>query len=103
MVGLKEIDQGVCITVEDNGIGVEKSKEQNKQSKNNHQSYGSKILGERIDILNYNQIKKIRFGLSNLNKKGINSGTCATLFIPFSIIKNLTPKIAHSFPNYEKN
>lgn len=26
MVGFKEIDQGVCITVEDNGIGVEKSK-----------------------------------------------------------------------------
>jgi LytS/YehU family sensor histidine kinase len=26
VVGFKEIDQGVCITVEDNGIGVEKSK-----------------------------------------------------------------------------
>jgi signal transduction histidine kinase len=26
VVGFKEIDQGVCITVEDNGIGIEKSK-----------------------------------------------------------------------------
>lgn len=103
VISVIEKQRGLYFKVEDNGIGLENSKKQKKKSKNHHKSLGNKILKERIDILNHNQIEKITFEVGNLNVKGVSSGTCASLFIPFSIIKKLKPK-SHLEPLiHEKN
>lgn len=103
VISVIEEQKGLCIKVEDNGIGLENSKKQKKKLKNHHNSLGNKILKERIDILNHNQKEKIAFEVGNLNVKGVSSGTCASLFIPFSILQKLKPK-SHLEPlHHEKN
>jgi sensor histidine kinase YesM len=44
-------ENGVSVTVTDNGIGRERSKEINQQ-RQNHQSFGLKSVEERIQLIN---------------------------------------------------
>lgn len=92
VISVKEKNDGISITVEDNGVGVEASKKQKENSKNHHKSYGNKILIERVALLNRNQNQKIEFKISDLNNENTTSGTRTQLFIPNTIIKKLTPK-----------
>ena len=102
IVTIKEEPEGIYIITEDNGVGVEASKKRNKKSKIQHKSFGSKILTERIEILNHHQSSKITFTLTEIDKKEVLSGACSILFIPFLIIHKLTPKSILKLKSYEK-
>jgi sensor histidine kinase YesM len=103
VISLKHSKLGLTILVEDNGVGIEKSIAIKRRYRNHHKSYGNTILLERIDLLNFNQIEKIKFKIGNLNKKGVDSGTSAELLIPNPIIKKLTPKNGFKSLYHEKN
>ena len=103
VISIKHSKLGLTILVEDNGVGIEKSIAIKRWYRNHHKSYGNTILLERIDLLNFNQIEKIKFKIGNLNKKGVSSGTSAELFIPNPIIKKLTPKNGFKSLYHEKN
>jgi sensor histidine kinase YesM len=93
VISVFEKQRGIYFKVEDNCIGLESSKKQKLKSKNHHESLGNKILRERLDILNYNQREKITFNIVNLDVEWVSSGTCATLYVPFSIMQKLQPKL----------
>lgn len=103
VISVFEKQRGIYFKVEDNCIGLESSKKQKLKSKNHYKSLGNKILRERLDILNYNQREKITFSLGNLDVEGVSSGTCATLYVPFSIKQKLQPKLTIEPLNHEKN
>lgn len=100
VISVNEENNGISITVEDNGVGIEASKKQKKNSKNHHKSYGNKILIQRVALLNRNQNQKIEFKISALHNEHKSSGTRTQLFIPNSILKKLTQK---SSPKPEPN
>ncbi len=85
-------EKGLSFVVEDNGVGLEHSKKQKKKSKKHHHSLGNKILRERLDILNSYKRENITFKVGNLDVEGVDSGTCATLYIPFSFLQKLELK-----------
>ena len=73
----------MIITLEDNGVG-RKEAQLNKQLKEDHnehkpQSMATKILKERIDLLNYLYKEKSEFYLEDIIKENKVAGTKATL------------------------
>jgi sensor histidine kinase YesM len=71
------------ITIQDNGIGRKKSAEINK-SRINHQSQGTNIIGERINILQKQYAnEKVRFFYTDLvQEDGMVAGTRVELILP---------------------
>jgi LytS/YehU family sensor histidine kinase len=103
VISVKKNQNGLRFVVEDNCIGLERSKNQKKNFKTHHKSLGNKILRERLDILNTNQNEQITFHIGNLDVEGVSSGTCATLNVPYSIMKKIEPKSTLEFLIPEKN
>lgn len=71
------------ITIDDNGIGREKSGELNAIKNRNHTSFATEAMQNRIDILNKTRLKPIK--LSYVDKKnpyGQASGTIVNIEIP---------------------
>ncbi len=83
-IGLWLVDKNIIYTIEDNGIGIKKSKELNKKNKKDHKSLGMQISNERI--INYKKITKqnIRIQVIDLTK-GNKSGTRVIFTIPVNI------------------
>ena len=103
VISILEKEKGLSFVIEDNGIGLKRSRKQKKNSEEHHKSLGNKILRERLDILNTNQKEKITYHMGNLNVKGVSSGTCATLYVPFSIMERIKPKSTIEPLLYAKN
>lgn len=78
---LKKTDQTFGITISDNGVGIKKAQEIKKNSIKTHVSKSSKILKDRITLINKSKDLKITYSLSELEK---NKGTIVTL----TFIKN---------------
>ncbi len=73
----------LILTIEDNGIGVWEAKK-NREPNEDHQSYATQILYERLKLLN--QIRKKEFGYEITTKDlgdGIKTGTQVTIKIPY--------------------
>ncbi|WP_422081773.1 histidine kinase [Ulvibacterium sp.] len=71
------------LTVEDNGMGISKTKKNNKPYRD-HQSHATQILRERLKLLN--QIRKREFGYEVILKDigdGVKTGTRVTIRIPY--------------------
>lgn len=68
------------ITVDDNGIGVEKSKALKTQNQKIHQSIGVKNMNERIELLN--DLYNIKISCTIYNKPE-HAGTIVVLQIPY--------------------
>lgn len=86
----------MMITLEDNGIGRKKAM-LNKQLKEDDNEYkpksiATKILKERIDLLNCLYKEKSEFYLEDLIKENKVAGTKATLILPKTIKKNNNEK-----------
>lgn len=82
-ISISEKENALKVVVKDNGVGRKKAQLNNKNSnKENRTSYGTKILRERIDILNFLHKEKTDFMLSNIVKNGKINGTQATLILP---------------------
>lgn len=74
-------------TIEDNGIGRRKSEELNKIRNKNHQSLGTKITENRIQLLNAIHKDNLQIKYHDLiDSDGIAAGTKVELYVP---IKNL--------------
>ncbi len=79
------------LIIEDNGMGrkaASRLKKQNALGKDVHKSHATKILKERIDILNYIYKTKSVFYLEDIIEKGTICGTRAVLVVPKIIEKN---------------
>lgn len=80
-ISVSEKDNGIKIVIEDNGIGRKKARIKNK-NKEEHTSFGTKILRERIDILNFLYKERTVFTLKDIVENGEIHGTRATLILP---------------------
>lgn len=86
--GLIELDfakakGGIQCRIRDNGIGLDKAKEQQKQRKN--KGYGMQITNERLCLLKSDKSKKNRIEIKDLgNMTPSSSGTEVKFFIPIN-------------------
>ncbi|MES2763003.1 MAG: histidine kinase [Bacteroidota bacterium] len=76
---VKDKTDHIEITIDDDGIGVEKSRLLKTENQKVHQSIGIKNINERIELLN--DIYKLKIQCFVTNKPG-NLGTLVTLKIP---------------------
>jgi len=76
-------DQYILITVEDDGPGVEFTKNLKKTDK--HLSASTSIIKERLKWLNKKYSQKITYEISDIYKDGEIAGTLAKMLIPFTI------------------
>lgn len=83
----KQGDTILC-TIEDNGIGREKSMEFKKNRVQQHKSMGMSITKERLDILNSSLNSNIHAEIIDLFENGQASGTKIKLIIPFEANEN---------------
>lgn len=78
------LEDAVVCTIEDNGIGMEKSKEINKRKRKNHESISVKSIRRRIDILK--EVYSSELGVEYVNlydEKQNPAGTKVIIRIPF--------------------
>ena len=76
-IEVTKADLGIKISIEDNGIGREAAREVSK-IKNGK---GSKLMKERLEILQQKQGESYRLEITDLNKNG-ETGTRVDIFIP---------------------
>jgi len=74
----------LCISIQDNGVGRQKSEQLRSNSAGKHKSYGTKVTSERLDLIN----KVYKTGASVTtedvtNTSGEIAGTLVTIKIPF--------------------
>ena len=67
------------VIVEDNGIGIIKSKEMFKDSSRNYQSKSTDVLEERLGILQQSNNWKIDYKIQDLSEVNTANGTRVTL------------------------
>ena len=83
-------EDSLILKVEDNGMGrkaASRLKNTNALEKNIHKSHATKILKERIDVLNYIYKTKSVFYLEDILENGTICGTRAVLVVPRIIAK----------------
>ncbi|MGH1384062.1 tetratricopeptide repeat-containing sensor histidine kinase [Kordia sp.] len=73
----------ICV-VEDNGIGRKKALELKALKNKMHQSFGTKVTKERLDLLNYGKANPIGVEIEDLYEAEKPIGTKVTINIPFS-------------------
>jgi sensor histidine kinase YesM len=73
----------LAITIKDNGVGREKAAQLKSKSATAHKSFGTKVTGERLDLIN--QIYKTGASVTteDLTNNGAVTGTLVTIKIPF--------------------
>ncbi len=84
-VGVRVIpnESTLAITIKDNGVGREKAAQLKSKTATSHKSYGTKVTGERLDLIN--QIYKTGASVTteDLTNNGEVTGTLVTIKIPF--------------------
>ncbi|MCD9854134.1 tetratricopeptide repeat protein [Epilithonimonas sp. JDS] len=81
-------DQLIC-TIEDDGVGIESSKELKKDSVNAHKSMALEISKKRLETLEKIENKKVGLEIEELKDAiGKTLGTKITLKLPLNFIKN---------------
>ncbi len=88
LVSLEKQNDTILCTIEDNGIGREKSKEFKKNRVQQHKSMGMSITQERLDILNSSLNSNINAEIVDLFENGKASGTRVRLIIPLETNEN---------------
>ncbi|WP_452232470.1 tetratricopeptide repeat-containing sensor histidine kinase [Lacinutrix sp. MEBiC02595] len=78
----KPSDKTIECSIEDNGIGREKSKEITSKRESHHKSFALKATTERLDLLNYGREKKIGVAIIDLHENNCATGTKVILRIP---------------------
>ncbi|MDQ3047908.1 MAG: histidine kinase, partial [Bacteroidota bacterium] len=87
-ISLHRQDETILCTIEDNGIGREKSKEFKKHRIQQHKSMGMSITQERLDILNSSLKSNLNAEIIDLFEDGQPSGTKVRLIIPLESGEN---------------
>jgi anti-sigma regulatory factor (Ser/Thr protein kinase) len=73
-------NNSLCITITDNGVGIEKSKALRSGSK--HNSKGMQLIKERIELLSKLSKEPIQLSITALNPGAVNPGTKIIMIIP---------------------
>lgn len=76
-------DEYIEYSIEDNGIGRQKSIEIKSANAFNHKSYGMDITQNRVNLHNQRYKTNITFIINDVIKDGEVGGTIVTFFIPF--------------------
>ncbi len=87
-ITLQKQNDTILCTIEDNGIGREKSKEFKKNRIQQHKSMGMSITQERLDILNSSLNSNINAEIIDLFDDGKAAGTKVRLIIPLEANEN---------------
>jgi len=82
VIELKRKGESISCTIEDNGIGRERSKEYKKNRVQQHKSMGMSITQERLDILNSSLKSNLNAEIIDLYEDGKPAGTKVRLNIP---------------------
>jgi len=82
LIVMEKQGETILCTIEDNGIGREKSKEFKKNRVQQHKSMGMSITQERLDILNSSLKSNLNAEILDLYEDGKPSGTKVRLIIP---------------------
>jgi len=78
---INQIEEGIQIIIDDNGVGRSLETQKNKK----HKSMGIKITNERIDLFNKSYHEKINYEIvDKLDKKGKSAGTKVVINIEFA-------------------
>ncbi len=82
-VGLVPQKQILVISIKDDGVGREKSTQLKSKTAIAHKSFGTKVTGERLDLINqiYNTGASVH--TEDVLNNGIVAGTLVTIQIPF--------------------
>ncbi len=79
----ENVENFLIITIEDDGIGREKSQLIQKNRNAQHKSFGTKISQERLDLLNAESLNKASVTIIDLkNNEGLSNGTKVLIKIP---------------------
>ncbi len=81
-ITLQKLGNSILCTIEDDGIGRQRSKDFKKNRIHQHKSMGMSITKERLDILNSSLNSNINAEIIDLQENGISSGTKVKLIIP---------------------
>jgi len=80
-----KIENMLQISIEDNGIGREKSAALNAIKNKNHQSFATNAMQNKIELLNKNRNRKISIHIKDkLNQNLQSMGTIVEIIIPFT-------------------
>jgi two-component system LytT family sensor kinase len=74
-------DKEYCVTISDDGIGVENSKALKAKSIRGHKSKATEVFAERVRLLNKTRRWTIKFTVGNLSEDKDNPGTVVKLNI----------------------
>ncbi|MBA3971893.1 MAG: histidine kinase [Bacteroidetes bacterium] len=87
-ITLQKQNDTILCTIEDNGIGRERSMEFKKNRVQQHKSMGMSITKERLDILNSSLNSNIYVEIVDLFEEGKSAGTKVRLIIPLETGEN---------------
>lgn len=74
-------EEGLLISITDNGVGRSRSMEINKRNQINHKSFATSAVQKRLELLNQNNRTKISCSTTDLFNDGNPSGTLVEIFI----------------------
>lgn len=63
---VERTQNGICISIEDSGIGRNKSGELNRVNRKNHESFSTKAIEERVQLINENESARIEVQIEDL-------------------------------------
>lgn len=82
LIHLQKLDGSILCTIEDNGIGRERSNEFKKNRVQQHKSVGMSITQERLDILNSSLNQNLNAQILDIYENGKPAGTKVQIIIP---------------------
>jgi hypothetical protein len=76
-------DKNLMVTIDDNGIGRERSAQLNAIRQDRHKSFASEATKKRLDLLNRDRIQQLRLSYTDKHDaSGQSSGTLVCIHIP---------------------
>lgn len=88
-IKLQRQEDTILCTIQDNGIGREKSNEFKKNRVQQHKSMGMSITQERLDILNSSLNSNLNAEIIDIYEDGAAAGTKVSLIIPLEVDENI--------------
>ena len=84
-INFSKIEAKIRITIDDNGIGRQKSTELNAIKNKNHQSFATNAMQNRVELLNQNKTNKITINfIDKQNQSHQSMGTTVVIEIPLN-------------------
>jgi LytS/YehU family sensor histidine kinase len=84
LIGIKNHQNKILITVEDNGIGRKKAMQLNRENRKPHDHLGMKVTGKRIDLLKTMNHNQVEISISDVYGKD-ETGTRVEINLPYSL------------------